>query len=765
MIELLVVCVLSALAFALSYGGVRSIHARRVVDDGLVAAARAVAAGATRYLRRQYAVAASLSAVVGAVVLVAYGVAYQVGGVGRLAVREHGILVSGAFVVGVVVAVVVGWVGSWVGVQTAVRVADGARRSLDEALALGLRGGMVTGLLAQASGTFAAGLGVLALYGYFGGFRGERAAALGELVRIPLLLAGLALGAALVSFLGQIGGGIFGRVADIGADVAGKLEADLPEDASTNPATIADLVGDQVGDAAANGSSGVASTVAELVAQMMVAALVFRADSSFPSITALVLFPLVVRAFGSVAGWFGGVVVRTDDTEAPSAALRRGLLVAAMLTTVATVGSATWLLGAHSARLACAAVVGVAASVALLFVVRYFSDQRHAPVRALADTAQSGASLATLRGLLVAADATLVVLFVLAGALLAAYRLGASTGVLHGGMMGVAMALGGLRGTSVFISAMAAMGTAADTATGILELSIAGERPDVHARARVLAAEGSTAKNYHRILQAISAMVASSLMMGVFREWVSEAGRPTVGFRSAVVLVGALLGVIVVVAFFRVLLGGVVSAGRELIQDLRQRFVAGGTATRSAGIPDADAGSQNAASQDACVEAVARSALRGTLPPALVGVILPLFVGVGLRLCSTGDSVRESAEALVAFVIVATIAGGLGSLLFASAGSAWDNAKRYIETGAHGGRHVRPPTPRPPPVRDVGSSLGNSEPDDLASRAPSDLNPAYSAAVIGDTIGDPLKGAIAPSTSALIETLALLVMVFHPFFL
>ena len=767
MVELSVVCALSALALAFAFVGARALGARRVVGHSLAQAAGAVAAGVTRYLRRQYLVTTSLSALVAGVILVVYGVAYQVGGASLGSVREHGLVVTGAFAVGVVVTLFVGWASSSIGVQTAVRVAESARRSIDDALVVALKGGMVTGLIGQASGTLVSGLGVLALYGYFGGYRGDRSLALAEFARIPLMLSGLALGAAFVSFLGQIGGGIFGRVADLGAAVTGTLEAGLPEDARGNPATLAHLVGDQVGDATAHGMSGVASTLAEVVVSMMVAALVFQTDATFPSVTALVLCPLVVRAFGAVAGWFGAAVVRTDETEAPTAALHRGVYVTATLAAVATVGSSTWLLGAHAVRFAAAALLGIAASIVLLFVVEYFSGQRYHPVRALAETARSGASLATLRGLLVAADATLAGLVLLGAVLLGAYRLGISTGVRHGGMLGVAMALGGLRGTSAYVKAMAAMGTSADTASGILALATAAERPDVLVRARLLAAVGATAKSYNRVLQAVTTVVVSLMMMGVFREWVARAGRPAVELHSPPVLLGACLGIVVVVAFSRVLLGGIVAAGRELVQELRHRL---DTADRTGrglvdGLSAPEGLAQARSAEDACVEAVSRAALRGMLAPALVGVVAPMVVGVGLRLSSTGDSVPRSAEALVAYVIVATIAGGLGSLLFANAGSAWDNANRYIETGAHGGRHVRHRTLRPPPTSDLGASLGLSERVDVTVDLPTELNPAYEAALIGDTIGDPLKGAVAPAMLALIETLALLVMVFYPFFI
>lgn len=770
MVELFVVGALSALAFGFASRGFRALGARRLVEDDLADVGHTVAAQVARHLRRQSAVAMSLCAVVAGFVLVAYGVAYQVGGEARHSVREYGLVVTGAFLLGAVVALLVGWVSSRIGVQTALRVADSARRSIDEALVDSMRGGIVTGLLAQASATFTSALVVLGILAFYGGFRGNSPAALAEVVRTPLLLGGVALGAALGALLGQVGGGLLGRVAALGGRVgAGRPSAgsaDSWAEAWVKPGAFAERVGEQVGDAAAYGTSGVASTMAELVASMLVGALVFQASPTFPSVTALVLFPLLVRAFGALAGWFGALVVRTDDTEAPAAALARGLYVAATLAAVATGGLATWLLGGHAARFAAAAGLGIVASIGLLFVVQYFTDPRSRSVRDVAKLARSGGALSTLRALLVAADATLVSTVLIAATFLIAYRLGMSTGVRHGGMFGVAMALGGLRGTSVYVSAMAVMGTVSQAASGFLAMTTSDARPAVQERTRQLGALGATAKTYYWVLRTISVVVAAFLMMAVLREWLAATGGAPAEFSGPSLWLGAGFGLVTVVAFARVLLGGVVRAGHELVGELQHRrdavLGAESSVSGSSAAPVGVVAERSA--EEACVEVVSRAGIRGIIAAAIIGVVVPLLVGVGLRLSSTGDRVRSSAEALVAFVIVATIAGGFGSLLFANAGSAWDNAKRYIEIGAHGGRHIRHHALRPKAAGDVGSSLGISEPVDATDSAQSDLNPAHLAAVFGDSIGDPLKGVVAPAVLALLETLALLLMVFSPFF-
>jgi K(+)-stimulated pyrophosphate-energized sodium pump len=704
-----------------------------------------------------------------AAVLLSYGVAYQTRGLEQLAPREHGVVTTVAYVLGALLALVAAWIGTWTGRQTSVRVAEGARRSIDEALQVALRGGAVSGVSSQAIGVLGVALAFFVLLGYFGGVHGDWHAAMLQAPRLPLLLAGLGLGAAFVSLLGQLGGGIFGCVADIGADVAGKLEGALPEDAAHNPASIADLVGDQVGDGAARVATGAASAITETLAAMMVAAMIFRDNAALPSVTAVVLFPLTVRAFALLASWFGVIVVRTDDTEVPVNALTRGLFVSALLYSVAAMGCAKWLLGEMWLRLGACALTGIVASLLCYFVVEYYSEQRYRPVRALAETARTGPTLSTLRGLLLACDGALVVLTVVMLAAIAAYHLGSATGLKGGGIFGLALAMGGLCGTSPYVLAMDAMGTVADNAAGILEIAVGPDRPDVHARTRILGAVGSTAKGFSRVLFAVSSCIGCFLFMAMFLDQTSHArAAERSESMSPLVVVGGLLGLMVVIAFGRILLGRIVAAARDLVHELRHQLgVADDSGARIARPLSIDGRTVAHGADDACVEAVSRAALRGMLPPALVGVGAPLVIGVVLRLLATGDSVTRLAEALAAFVLVATIAGGLGSLLSSNAGSAWDNAKRYIETGAHGGRYVRSRTPEDFAERGEGDAETPlaQHPDQGAQGMTPQLNPTYAAAVIGDTIGDPLKAAVGPATQALLATLATLVLVFLPFFL
>jgi K(+)-stimulated pyrophosphate-energized sodium pump len=710
-----------------------------------------------------------VAAVVGASVFLIYGLAYQMDSVTAVSPREHGVWLSVSYILGAGFCVLTATVGAWIARQAAARVAAGARRSLDEALQIAVRAGAVSGVVSVALALLGlAGL-FLAFYIYAGGL-GDAALGLVRAPEVPLLLCGFALGAAFVALLSQIGGGIFGNVADIGADVAGKLEASLSEDSPDNPAVVADLVGDNVGDGAARVAGVFAAAVVTFVASMLVASGVYVENDSLPSVTAVVLFPLVACTFSLLAAWFGVMVVRTDDTEVPMNAVARGFHVTTMLYAVGALGCAKWLLGAHWMRFGACAVLGAAAGLVCFYATQYYSEQKYRPVRMLAEAARGGATLATLRGIFTAAEAACVHIIIVVSAVLGAYLVGEQTGLTGGGLFGIAIAVGGMLGSAPYVLAMDGLGNIADTAGGIIEMTVAAERPDVRARARLLDGVGTTTKSYTRTLVALASSLSSFLLISVFitRVWKgNNVGTGLLDVTSPLLYVGGVLGALVVLIFVWVTLRRITISGRELVNELRVQL---GADVRGAhadlplrpltggALPDlggrssvGDAAPANG--QLVCVEIVSRVALRGMLAPAVVGVGFPLLIGVALRLLPSGDSVATSAEALVAFLVVATIAGAVGSLLFTNAGSAWDNAKKYIETGAHGGRYL------------VDTAKPAHGPTDVSAREGDIDNPTYVAAVIGDTVGDPLKGAIGPATPTLVITLATFALVFLPFFL
>ncbi|MCC6524803.1 MAG: sodium/proton-translocating pyrophosphatase [Polyangiaceae bacterium] len=809
MTELLLIGSLLGLAAAVALAVARAQRRRLPGDPVLERTAALVAKAARRHLRRQMLVVTAIAAALGAVLFLLYGVAYQTTAAGAEAgaglpgvpgPRAHGAWMLAAYALGVGCALLVGHLSAVIGARATVQVAEGARRSLDEPLELAVRAGAIAGAVAGVLAVGGLALLFFAHYLVAGRFGADSARALATTPAIPVLAVGFGLGAALVAFLGLLGGGLFGKVADLGADVAGKLEANLPADSVQNPGTVADLAGDLVHDTASRATAMFACNAVELLGAMAVAADLYRSNRDLPSPTALVLFPLVARAFGILASWFGAMVVRTDDREVPMNALARGLVIALLLYAAAVSGCAKWLLGEHWLRFALCAVLGAGAALLCLASVHYHSADRYAPVRSLAEAARGGAVLSALRGLGGALQGAVVLGAVLGGAALGAARLGSSTGLEGGGAFGLALALVGVLGAAPYVLGMAVMGSVVDAGGGIVEMTVAEHRPDLRARAAVLDSVGNTGKAYASVLVSAGFALGGALLVQSLTQAAHLRDAAATAVSPPASHVAAFAAVVVVTCFVWATLGRVVQASRELIYDLRRELAsraaegleaqlpdvrshqerdtpspigartggAGADELHRGGPPDlaadparaelADAprapGPRGAAGTGAqrrddlvCAEMVSRLALRGLLPPAALGLGLPLALLVALRLAGRG-SPGVTVGVVATFLVVATaLAAGL-AVVFASFGCALDNAKRYIETGAHGGRFLVEPAmvaERPGARRNVN-------------------NPTYVAAAVGDAIGDPLKGLVGPALSALAALLCCLALVVLPLF-
>ncbi|MDC0746924.1 sodium/proton-translocating pyrophosphatase [Polyangium mundeleinium] len=721
-----------------------------------------IRAAAVYFTNRLRGTILAVSAVPGGGIFLAYGLARQKPEVQAFPPLELGAWLTLSFSLGVGSAVAAAHVAAWTATRANVRAASGARRSLDHALQIAIRGGAVSGL-------FSVSLGLIGLVGLFaavfaqkGGFSAEPGNALRLAPSIPLVIAGYALGGAFAALIAELGGGAFAKSADMGADLAGR-ELGLPEDDARNPATIADLAGDCAGEGAGKAASAFASTAAENLGAMLLAAAVFRQNEGIPSVLSIMLFPVITRAFGVLAAMFGVMVVRTDDREDPMNALARGLFVTALLGAVGTAGAAKWLLGKHWLPLFGAAAVGMAAGILLLFVAQYYTEHRYRPVREIAEAARVGPPLALLRGASVGLESALAPLVILGAAVASAHVLGARTGLDGGGALGIAVATMGLLGTSAYALAMAGFAPIIDSAGGIVEMTIGRERPDVRGRTVVLDAVGNTAKAFTRAHTGAAALLATSMLVSV---WLDEAkrrlpaGKPAAAAATALqvgrpeVYLGAAVGIVLVVWFASRCIGGVSRAARRILEEARRQINAPsslGTSTAwTPPHPRASRPSQSSAPAtraglgapdlDACVELGSRAALGHAITPALVAASVPIAVGLGLRFAGTEDNPLAVADAVAALILAATIAGVLGALLLGNAGGAWDNAKKYIVTGAHGGRYL---------VDETGARVDN---------------PTYLAAAFGDTVGDPLKDAAGPAIHVLVKMLPVVTLVFLPFF-
>jgi K(+)-stimulated pyrophosphate-energized sodium pump len=701
-----------------------------------------VRGAAEGFFAKQSSVIGAVSAVLGGAIFLAYGLLRRAGDNDPVPALELGVWLTASFALGAAGSVAAGRVALWIGVRTGIRAAFGVRRSTDQAVQIALRGGAVSGLFVTAQSLLGLGGLLAAVLAYKGGFGRDPAAALRLAPKIPFMIAGFALGASFSALLAQIGGGTFAKAADLGADLAGK-ECGVGEDNARNPAAVADLAGDLAGDAAGRAAGIFQSTVAETLGAMILGAIVYRDNPKLTSILSLLVFPLVTRAFGVLAAVFGVMVVRTDDREDPRSALSRGLYVTALLHAAGFAGASKWLLGGRWMHFFACGVLGLATTLFFLGAAHYYTEHRYRPVRELSEGSRGGATLSVLLGLATGIEAAVVPLLAVIAALFGAYQIGVRTELAHGGLYGTAVATLGMLGPAAYLMAMDAAGPVLDNAAGIIEMTIGHDRPDVRGRTVVLDAVGNSIKALTKAWAAGVAGLGSLLLVAGFLDEVrrramslgmlgpaARAGlalpTPSLRLDRPEVLVAALLGVLLVLWVASRCLVTVARAARRVMDEVRRQLN--------------DRPASFAPDHEACVEMVSRAALRHMIAPAVVAVVVPVAVGVALRFARAEDNPLVAADSVAALVMAGTMAGVLGSLLLGNAGGAWDNAKKYIATGAHGGRHL---------VDESGARVDN---------------PTYGAAIVGDTVGDPLKDLVGPAVHVLAKMLPVVTIVFLPFF-
>jgi K(+)-stimulated pyrophosphate-energized sodium pump len=648
--------------------------------------AGAIREGALAFLSRQYRTIAIL-AVVAAVALA------------FTAKKGDGIYVAIAFVSGAALSAISGFIGMYTAVTANLRAAAGAHHSLNRALRIAFRGGAVTGLAVTALSL----LGVAGLFYAFGGASHPD--------RAPLLIVGFGFGASFVALFAQLGGGIYTKAADVGADLVGKVEAGIPEDDPRNPAVIADLVGDNVGDCAGRGADLFESTAAENIGAMILGIILLPKFG-----VAGILFPLVARAFGIVASIIGIFTVRVkNDDEVPMKALTRGYLITSILVAIALYFVTRSMLSGVNGDVNFiyfyfAALTGLLMSVVFVYITQYYTEYRFRPVKEIAKASITGPATNIIAGVSVGLEAVAVPILVIAVAIITAYRLGAAA-LPNGGLYGTAVATMGMLATVAYILAMDTYGPITDNAGGIIEMSGAPE--EVRRRTDRLDASGNTTKALTKGYAVGSAALAAFLLFSAFTDEIQilmheRFGRPIgvfpVDIGKPEVFVGAMIGAMLVFLFSATAIRAVGQAAQVVIAEVRAQFKE---------FPGIMAGTQKPL-YGRCVDIVTRGALKAMVLPGLLVVVTPILVGLVLK-----------AEAVAAFLMVGTIAGVIMALFLNTGGGAWDNAKKYIETGELGGKGSDP----------------------------------HKAAVVGDTVGDPFKDTAGPSLHVLVKLLSTITLV------
>jgi K(+)-stimulated pyrophosphate-energized sodium pump len=674
------------LALALAAFFARQVLAMDRGSDVMVSISNAIREGANAFMRREYTAVAVFVAILAILI-------------GLL--LPHGGWKAAAYVFGALLSAGAGFVGMRIATAANSRTTEAARTGgTAKALPVAFRGGAVMGFTVAGLGLLGVGIG----YWLFN----TAQLGVGDLgTNWADVLAAIGLGGSSIALFARVGGGIYTKAADVGADLVGKVEAGIPEDDPRNPATIADNVGDNVGDVAGMGADLFESYVGSLVAPIVYAVIVFQA-SGFLSET--VIFPLAVAALGMLASIISSFLVRaTGDNLA--AGLHRGTWAAAGLTAAGVLGLSYWIFGgndsvANPLGLFLAVVIGLVVGILVGQISEWFTSDHHKTVKEIARQAETGPATVILAGIAEgkrsAAYSVIVVAFGIFGAFWAGnWALGDG-----GGVYGVAIAAIGVLATLGITVAVDAYGPIADNAGGIAEMSHLP--PDVREATDALDSLGNTTAAMAKGFAIGSAAVTALALFSAFTQAVKL---ESIDLTNVGTTVGLFLGAMFPYLFAAMTINAVGRAAHKMIEEVRRQFRE---------IPGLREGREGVrAEYGKCVDIATGAALREMLLPGTLAIAFPIVIGF------------IDVEALGGFLAGALVSGFLLAIYMANAGGAWDNAKKFIEAGAFGGKGSDP----------------------------------HKAAVIGDTVGDPFKDTSGPAMNIVIKVMTIVSLIFASAFI
>ena len=681
--------------------------------------------GAMAFLRRQYTTIGIIALVTAVVVGALVGLLD-----GEVGLESAGITAFGigwrtglAFLVGAFCSAISGYIGMYVSVKSNVRCAAAARRSLNEAVTVALRGGAVSGFLIVALSL----IGVAGMYYAYGGNSNPDIA--------PHTIIGFGFGASFVALFAQLGGGIYTKAADMGADLVGKVEAGIPEDDPRNAAVIADLVGDNVGDCAGRGADLFESTAAENIGAMILGIVLWKvwSDQGLPHPEAWVLFPLVVRSFGIFASMIGVLLTKAKENENPMNALNRGYFISVALSLGGLILAVLVMLGSDFVWLIGAGVVGLVASMVVVFITQYYTEPGHRPVDGIVKASRTGPATNIVSGTAVGFETTVATGLAIGLALLLSYWMGEqainhaiSIGLIpegtHGGIFGTAVATMGMLMTCPFILTMDTFGPITDNANGVIEM--AGEGGQARAITDRLDAVGNTTKALTKGFAMVSAGLAAFLLFQAYLERVALLRGEVfevIDIARVEVFVGALVAVMLVFLFSSMAINAVGKTASKVIDEVRRQFREDPGIMEGTSRPD----------YAGCVDITAKAGLREMIAPSVLVVATPIVLGLVFAQIPGYDA----AMAVASFLMVGTISGILLASFLNNSGGAWDNAKKFIESGEF--------------KDEEGNVIGKG-------------TPTHAAAVVGDTVGDPFKDTAGPSLHVLVKLLSTITLVLCP---
>lgn len=692
----------SALALLLAYYFAKTVMKADEGTDLMKEIGQAIREGAMAFLRREYQ---WVSAFVAAMFVLLLIVPIE----GRPSA-------SFAYLMGAILSSIAGFVGMRIATAANTRTANAAREGAAKALPLAFKGGAVMGFTV-------AGLALLGIsfnYLLWVTWLGVDSAF--------QVVAAFGLGASSIALFARIGGGIYTKAADVGGDLVGKVEAGIPEDDPRNPATIADAVGDNVGDVAGMGAdlfeSYAGSVVAPIVLVSLLLSGVFIEGDKlqvFGDYESLLMYPILIGALGMIASIVGALLTRGKEGQSLSTQLHTGQYIAMGLTVIFTIVGTQWLFGGASAAdgsdivktpifLSLTIIVGLLGGWAIGFVSEYFTSEHYKPVKGIASQSETGAATVTIEGIAQGKLSTLPSVVLVVAMIGLSYWLGGAAFGNAGdviGLYGVSLAAIGMLAVTGVIVAVDAYGPIADNAGGIAEMAeLPSEVRDV---TDSLDALGNTTAAVAKGFAVGSAAVTA---LALFKSFSLTAGsQVNLDINDTAVTIGLFLGAMTPFIFAAMTMSSVGRAAQAMIVEVRRQFA------EIPGLREGQAGVKPDSRR--CVDISTQAALREMLLPGGLAIVLPLVIGF------------IDVNALGGFLAGAVVTGFLLAIYMANSGGAWDNAKKYIEAGAHGGKGTD----------------------------------AHSAAVVGDTIGDPFKDTSGPAMNILIKVMTIVSLVFVPAFI